>query len=283
MAAVAAAIERVGVGVRHQRRAAGGGIGVVGIADQIDTALDLGRQRPEQRRVGGCGAGGSGSLEGRDRAGAAEIGMGVVDTGIDNGDFHALTLVLLRQLPSLGRANERHADGVVGRINAHRLDGHHAGQGAQRGDLVARDADLDAVQRALKVAQHHTALALDQRRDSGVVSPAGIDHRLTLGPAQCPADLGLNRRHGVTTQQHHHRDGCAVQAARHKALRHHIGRHLLKSGQWRGLHAATQPQRGRCGRQQRCVANWRFFHLILSFRRRPAWVEDASQRALIRG
>src|SRR5471030_560841 len=75
--------------MRYQRRAARIGTRVVGIADEVGAAFHLGRVRPEQRRIGRPCAGSGCHLEVGDRAGATEVGVRVVDPGIDDRDLDA--------------------------------------------------------------------------------------------------------------------------------------------------------------------------------------------------
>ncbi len=67
------------------------------LADEVVAALDArGREEPVQRRVLGIGRPGAvGGLEGVQRAGAAERGVGVVEAGVEDGDVDPGALVAL--------------------------------------------------------------------------------------------------------------------------------------------------------------------------------------------
>src|SRR4029077_18979644 len=83
--AVAEAVEWGGVGDRD----GSGRVGVVSVAGEVESALDLGRCRPEQGWVGRRGARRLGRVPGCYRARSAEVGVRVVDAGVDDADLDA--------------------------------------------------------------------------------------------------------------------------------------------------------------------------------------------------
>src|SRR5438552_1024122 len=98
----------------------------------------------------------------REAAGAAEMRMGVVEAGIVDGYFDALAVKgAADRIPGRGCADEGHAVLMVVLTHSHRKNFHHTGQLCQRGKLVARDADLEAVQAVLESEQNFRAQALD--------------------------------------------------------------------------------------------------------------------------
>src|SRR5206468_2239357 len=105
------------IGHRH----AAGVVGIVVVADEVGAALDLGGAGTEKRGVGRGGVGGEGRLVGGRRAGTAEVGMGIVDAGVDDGDLDPLAVDAGDAGPGERRLDPLDPDGVVVRVDVHRL------------------------------------------------------------------------------------------------------------------------------------------------------------------
>ena len=115
-----------GIRIRNRRGASSDASRIVIVAYEIRTADHLG---------GGKGAGlddfGVVLLVGRDGAHPAEIGVGIVDAGIDDGDFPAPAgEAAAGQAPGAGGADERGAGAGAAFEVAFGLYGFYAGQGA---------------------------------------------------------------------------------------------------------------------------------------------------------
>src|SRR2546422_715027 len=65
-------------------------VGVIAVADEVEAALDARRRRAEQRGIGLLRLLRVGRCVRRGRTRAAEVGVGVVDSGVDDRDLHAL-------------------------------------------------------------------------------------------------------------------------------------------------------------------------------------------------
>jgi len=108
----------------------------VGVADQINATLYLGRRRTEQGRIRGCLAGRGRRSEGRGRAGPAEIRVRVVDAGVNDRDLDVLAAKGRRALPDLGCADERHAHHVLYAVRGHGNDLNYTRKIGEAGDLT---------------------------------------------------------------------------------------------------------------------------------------------------
>ena len=136
-----------------------GRVGVVGVADEVDAALDL------RARAGRTAAGSAGSVSGGERrlvagrrAGAAEVGVRVVDARVDDGDLDALAVEAVQAVPRGGRADQRDA------VRCCRASAAAAGERRRRRrsapsafTLFVGDLDLDAVVRRLVRGEHGAA------------------------------------------------------------------------------------------------------------------------------
>src|SRR5256885_1944324 len=85
---------------------------------------------------------------------AAEVGVRVVDAGIDDRDLDAFAAETRTALPHGRRADERHAHRVIRAMLDNRQDLHDAGQRGERRHLVAVDFDLDSVQGVAEALEH---------------------------------------------------------------------------------------------------------------------------------
>ena len=181
VATVPVAVERIRIGgrrgvVRVDR--------VVGVSDQVDPALDLGRIGTEERRIRRLRAACEGGVVRRHRARSAKVRVRVVDTGVDHGDPHVLTVQPGRALPRLRRADEGHAVRVVEVIKANRFDRYHTRKRGKRADLLRGPTHLDAVQGVLELSEHRAAHLLNGRHD-GVLPGTQVElDRLPLPGCQ---------------------------------------------------------------------------------------------------
>src|SRR5262245_18679289 len=123
------------------------GVSVVIVAHEIETALDLGRRvRSEQGRVRRLVGAGRGRVERGGGARPTEVGVGVIDTGVDDGDLDAFAVHAIDAIPYLRRADVRHALRVVDVVDARRLDRAHARQARQRRSVAGGDAHGESVE-----------------------------------------------------------------------------------------------------------------------------------------
>ena len=216
VAAVSVAVERVrirvggclgGVGVSLCVHRAG----VVGVADEVGAALHLGRVRPEQRRIGRLCAGSGCRLERGDGAGAAEVGVRVVDPGIDDRDLDAFAAQTRRALPHHRRANERHAHRVVRTMLQNRQDLDDARQRGERRDLVAIDFDLDSVQGMAEALEHAAAATRDFGFDALMLGRNLVFDRAPLnGGERAFRDACPSCRDGFGRHDDHDLDAAAA-------------------------------------------------------------------------
>ena len=174
VAAVAVAVERISI--RH--RDAGRIVGVVGVTDQVDAALDLRRIRSEQRRIGRQRARRRRRRERRHGTGATKIGVRVIDAGVDDRDLDVLAAQVLGTLPDGGRADVRHAHGVIDLVRHYGHDADDAWQTRKPRQLAALDVDLDAVHRVGVMREYLAPAAGNRRLDAGVLR---ADSRVNVG------------------------------------------------------------------------------------------------------
>ena len=204
MGAVSVAVQWVRVGMRNRLIGRGSRIGVVAVTHQVDAAFDSGREDSKVERVRGrCLDCVFGVVRGH-RAGPAEIGMRVVDAGIDDGDLDAFAMDS-EALPD-GRAADQwdavHVAGFGREQRAHTDDTRQCGQLLE---LVARDADLDAVVRGLVIGQHRAAHALNVAVQSFLGGPELPLDLVLLTPFELAAQIGLLNGDGVATELKHDR------------------------------------------------------------------------------
>ena len=136
---------------------------------------------------------GSFGRERRGRAGTTEVGVGVVDAGVDDGDRHALAGVA-EVLPRGGDADERHGvrQGLV-RIRIGWTET-TPGRAASLRHVPQRDADADAVVGVL-VLPLDLAAGADDRGLQGVLARltwlriAGLSALLIGRPRACASAL----------------------------------------------------------------------------------------------
>ena len=141
VSAVPPAVQRIVVGLRDGER---GIARVVGVAREVVASCDLGRigvDRGLARALGGeC------ILIRGDGAGAAEVGVRVVDAGIHDPDRHSLARAR-RTRPCCGSTDQRDGDEVVtllGHESVHGLDSGDARESIQVTRIRAhRDAGVD--------------------------------------------------------------------------------------------------------------------------------------------
>ena len=208
--AVSVAVERIRIG--HRQRACD--IGVVVVTDQIDTAFDLRRVRPEQSRVGRQRVGGECRVERRSGARSAEVGVGVVDAGVEDGDLDAFAAHTVYTGPRQRRANARHADCVLVGIDPDPQNIDDARNLPQRFDLVLWNPDLEAVDGALKAADDAAARRFDLRALARLLAAAICLDGESLGSREFPARSLLYVGDGRTRQDRNDRDGRSIHAAR---------------------------------------------------------------------
>ena len=208
---VAEAVERVRVGMRDQGRRARIGVGIVVVAGEIGSALDLRSGRAEQCRVRRRSVCGISRVVGGHGAGPAEVGVRVVDPRVDHGDLHALSAEARSAVPHGRCVDQRNPVDVVRLDLEQRVDAHHARQGRQLRDLVARDAHLHAVVGVLIVGDHLAAERLNLSLDSVLLGPQLGPDLLLLFPAQLGTALTLYLRDGRSFDLHHHGGGLMVE------------------------------------------------------------------------
>ena len=226
VAAVSVAVERVRVRLGGRP----GGIGVplcvhcarvVVVADEVGAAFHLGRVRPEQRRICLLCAGGGCRLERGDGAGAAEVGVRVVDPGIDDRDLDAFAAQTRRALPHHRRANERHAHRVVRTMLQNRQDLDDARQRGERRDLVAIDFDLDSVQGMAEALEHAAAATRDFGFDALMLGRNLVFDRAPLiGGERAFRDACPRCRDGFGRHDDHDLDAAAALHAERNDGRH---------------------------------------------------------------
>src|SRR5207247_9251007 len=100
--AMAEAVERIRIGRGYRAR----DVGVVSVTHEVVAAFDLRGGRAYEARVGWRDARRLGGVPRRHRAGAAEVGVRVIDSGVDHGDVDTGAGEAERT-PRLRRAAER--------------------------------------------------------------------------------------------------------------------------------------------------------------------------------
>ncbi len=184
---MAIAVEWVAVRMRDGVRG-NGGRGIVVIADEVVAHRNLGAREGHRRAVGIGGrqrgvVGQAVRVVGR-VARAAEVGVVVVDAGVDDGDLDARTGVAGRS-PGLGRAYVRHALSERRLVDRDQVDAGHARHRRERRQIGGLHVDVDAVVRILHLADDDAAGLAD-----------GIDDRLLVGLDLRPPGVALGSRHG---------------------------------------------------------------------------------------
>ena len=237
MGAVAVAVEWVAVRMRHGGRRAGRRAGVVVVADEVVAHRHLGAREGDGRAVG-VGGGQRGVVSqpvgvvGR-LAGSAEVGVVVVDAGVDDGDLDPDSGEAGRG-PGLRSADERHALGQVGLVRRDEVDPGDAGHRRQSRDLGGLDVHMDTVIGVLHLADDHAAGLADRVHD-----------RLLLGLHLAPPGISLGLGHGravVLRVADHARDGLV----RHLDDHVHHSRGVDQRGQKLGIDIAdVQPLEAR--------------------------------------
>jgi hypothetical protein len=165
------AVDGVRVGVRHrlvrEHRVDAVRVGVVVVTGEVETADHLGGR--EERRVHpGAGV----VVERGRRAGAAEVGVGVVDAGVDDTDGDVLADVA-EGLPDGRPALQGHRAGVAEVLGGDRVHSLDASQAAQRGDGRGVGLHGNAGHHAVRDIQHTRPW-----RDGPDASPYAFLHRL---------------------------------------------------------------------------------------------------------
>src|SRR6185437_3749061 len=125
---------------------------VVVVADEIRAALHLRSVRTKDGGIGGRGVRSERGLVCRDRARAAEVGVRVIDAGVDDRDSDAFAADARGAGPRDRRLDAWHAHHV---FVFERSDTQHVDDTRhlpERLDLVARNNDLDPVDGALEAA-----------------------------------------------------------------------------------------------------------------------------------
>ena len=207
------AVERVGIRMRDRLVGGGTRVRVVAVADQIGAALDARGRWPEQRRVRRRRLGGVGSLVRVRRSRTAEVGMGVVDAGVDDADLDAFA-VEAQGLPDRRRADHRHAVhvGPLDRKEGAHRD--HARQRRQLRDLVAGNAHLDAVVGGLVVRHHGAAQALDVAMHRALRAAQLRLDLFAFAAFELAARVALLHGHRVARQLDDDRHGLPAQCDR---------------------------------------------------------------------
>src|SRR5580692_3335275 len=153
MTTMAVAIQRIRVWNWHAGRV----VGVVIVADQVRAAFYLRRFWPEHGRICRLSAGRGGLRERSHGTGTAEVGVRVVDAGVDDGNLDFFTSIAGYALPHFRRADVRHADHILYFVLRHIHHLHHARHVCEVRDLAAGDLDLHAVQRIVIMGEHFAA------------------------------------------------------------------------------------------------------------------------------
>ena len=201
--AVSLAVQRVVIGLGCRVR---GVAGVVGVAREVVAAGHLRHVRVDGRFPAFLGR--ECGLVGRDGARPPEIGVGVVNPGVDDpqGDAPAGEA---RGLPDLGRLHERDRGPVADVVVRQRVNRRHSGDTAQRVDPVRRCLDGYAGVRR----RHPEDLASAERY--GGPCHGCLHHldraslQLTGGPSGARARTGgplVDRRRGFHIELKHHCD-----------------------------------------------------------------------------
>ena len=126
-------------------------VGVVRVTHEVEAAFDLRGCRAHEARVGWRGARRLGGVPCRHRARAAEVGVRVVDSGVDDGDVDAGTGEA-EGAPRLRRADEGNAVDVVNFERRHGVDGGHARQAGELRNVLLGHDHVDAVVGVLHLA-----------------------------------------------------------------------------------------------------------------------------------
>ena len=171
---MAVAIERVRIGVGDDGVAQAARVVVV--ADEIEPAGDLGgreRGRADRRAVV--------AREVRRIAGPSEVGVVVVDPGVDDPDLDAATGQPARGRPGRRHARVRVADHVGQPVDRYRHDPLDPGQRPDPGQLAGRHPDLDPVVRVLVLPEDPRAHRRERRQEGDLAGPK--PDRITLCPS----------------------------------------------------------------------------------------------------
>ncbi len=210
---MAVAVERIRIRVRNRLESRRVRIGVIAVADEIGAALDTRRRRAEERRVGRGRLRRMGGCVGRGRARAAEVGVGVVDAGVDDRDLHALA-VQPEVLPDGRSADERDAAQVVRLHELQRADRDHAGQRGKLFHPVSGDANLDAVVGRAVIGDDGAAEAFDAAAHALMLAFQLALDAVFLVPVEPATGVGLLFCDGIPGKLHHDGDRRLADAQR---------------------------------------------------------------------
>src|SRR5262249_5654680 len=121
------------------------------------------------------------------RTRTAEVGVRVIDAGVDDGHLHAFAAHAVDTRPGQRRLDPGNADDVLVLVSGHRLHVDNAGKGPKRGKLGRGDAHLDSAHRALVAADDAAAERLDGGARVALFRPApGLDRVLFLTREAAP-------------------------------------------------------------------------------------------------
>ncbi len=145
VASVSVAVD--GVGIRARRHRPDVAVGVIGAAGEVRASDHFGGGEATRLDDGGIVAGVV-----SDGPGASKIGVGVVDTGVDDGDPDVLPDAEV--VPDVGGADPGHARFVRDSVTRHPGDGDHAREPADVLDRSPLDLDTKAVRRDPQPREH---------------------------------------------------------------------------------------------------------------------------------
>ncbi len=123
-----------------------------------------------------------------------EIGVGVVDSGVDDADRHAVALDRRGVSPCLGRTNHRDR-GPEGRPEPwNTFDAPHTRKLLDAERIASGREDLKAVAESEKFRDHDASVALDRRANGYVLGNQTPDRRPGFGSARRRIHAGLEER-----------------------------------------------------------------------------------------
>ena len=150
---------------------------------------------------------------GRHGAGATEIGMRIVDAGVDHGNLDVLA-VQAEVLPHAGRADQRDAVRVGRAHHLQRPHGDDAGQRRELCRLVARDPNLDAVVRRLVRVDDGATQRLDLALERILRALERVLGCVFFGLRELPAGGFLLDGHRIAAELHHNIYGVLAETDR---------------------------------------------------------------------
>ena len=156
--------------------------------------------------------------------GPGEVGVRVVDPGVDHGDLDPLAVEAGEAVPGGRRPDQRHAVDVRRLHQLDRMDGDDARQGRERVGLARVDPHLDPVVRRLVVTEHLAAERLDLLLDRRLLRLDVIPPLLLLVFRERSGGTRVHDGDRIRRELDDHRRLLMAEAARHDDRRDVVAR-----------------------------------------------------------